>query len=260
MTQVSYIVTVDNQRPYLDAMLKSLREQTGDFSCEFVFVDDGSEDGSFDVLIEKTRLWPRTLLIQQRRQGPSVAALTGAKAATGDHWVFLDGDLVLAVDATRFLLSVMMANDLDMVLAAHALCDEPETHDFDVWDSVPDLPALDNATYTLLSAPVPSMCHMMVRRGVFRDPGFFDVGAFLPDFAAPLQASVDRRIGLLDVPISAGCPDAPSQLRRGGGQAAFDCSVAIAGFLAAHPDLPARCRRAALRTVTQLAWAAARTQ
>ncbi|WP_337997111.1 glycosyltransferase family A protein [Oleispirillum naphthae] len=257
MTQVSYIVAVDTQRPHLEAMLAGLRGQDGDFSREFVFVDDGSDDGSFEFLIEKTRCWPRTLLIQQRRQGPAAAALTGAKAATGDRWLFLDGDVVLAAGATRLLLAAAQEGGLDMLLAARTVCGAPAKHAFDLPGDAPQAEVVDGV-HALLSGAQPPTRLMLMRRGLFRDPGFFDAGVYLPDFAPPLQAALAHRVGVLDAAVGCSLPDAPSLARRGGGQAEYDFSAAVAAFLAAHPELPARSRRAALCGCARRAWRAAR--
>jgi len=258
MTQVSYIVAVDNQKPHLETMLAGLRAQGGDFSREFVFVDDGSDDGSFDFLIAKTRCWPRTLLIQQRRQGPAAAALTGAKAATGDRWLFLDGDVVLAPGATRSLLDESRDGGFDLLLAGRTVCDDPAGHDFGPPEEMPQAEVLEDALHALLSCGPPPPRVMLMRRGLFRDPGFFDTGVYLPDFAPPLQAALAHRIGILGAAVGCSAPDAPSLARRGGAQADYDFSAEVAAFLAAHPELPARSRRAALRGCAARAWAAAR--
>ncbi len=50
MAGVSYVVTVYNKAPYLPAMLDALAGQAGDFERQFIFVDDGSTDGSLDIL------------------------------------------------------------------------------------------------------------------------------------------------------------------------------------------------------------------
>ena len=258
MTQVSYIVTVDNQLPYLEAMLASLRAQEGDHSREFVFVDDGSEDGSFDALIQRTRLWPRTLLIQQRRQGPTAAALAGAKAATGDTWLFLDADVVLNPAATRLGYDALKSGAADMILFPHAIAPAPLSYDFAMPPSGPAVRVAEDPLLALLTEfPAPHR-RMMMRRAVFRDPGLFDPAVYLPDVAPPLNAALTHKVGILDLALSAGRADAPSAQRRGGGQAEHDRSLAVAHFVIARPELPRRLRKAALRIAARRSWEAAR--
>ena len=50
MNGVSYIVTVYNKASFLPATIAALAAQQGDFEREFIFVDDGSTDGSIDQL------------------------------------------------------------------------------------------------------------------------------------------------------------------------------------------------------------------
>lgn len=258
MTQVSYIVAVDNQLPYLDAMLASLRGQEGDHSREYVFVDDGSEDGSFQALIEKTRLWPRTMLIQQRRQGPTVAALAGARAATGDTWMFLDGDVVLSPAATRLAFAALQRGDVDLLMYSHGVAAEPESFDFARPDAPPEARVADDPLHALLTEFPAPFRRMAMRRGVFREPGFFDPAVYLPDIAPPLNAALGHKVGILDLALTASRADAPSWLRRAHGQAEHDRSVAVTDFITAHPEVSRRLRKAALRVAARRSWEAAR--
>ena len=257
MTQVSYIVAVDNQLPYLDAMLASLRAQEGDHSREFVFVDDGSEDGSFQALIEKTRLWPRTMLIQQRRQGPTAAALAGARAATGDTWMFLDGDVVLSPAATRLAYAALQRGDVDLLLYPHAVA-ASEDFAFAMPDAPPEARLAEDPLHALLTEFSAPFRRMAMRRAVFREPGFFDPAVYLPDIAPPLNAALTHKVGTLDLALTAGRADAPSTLRRANGQAEHDRSVAVADFITAHPELSRRLRKAALRVAARRSWQAAK--
>ncbi len=143
-------------------------------------------------------------------------------------------------------------------LAAHALSDDPVTFAFDLPEIPPEIAPIEDATHALLSAVTVPPSRMMIRRALFRDPGFFDPGIFLPDFLPPLQASLGGRIGELQVAVSAGHSVSPSQERRGGGQAEHDLSAAVAAFVAAHPELSARCRRVAVRGAARRAWRSAR--
>lgn len=257
MTQVSYIVAVDNQLSYLDAMLASLRAQEGDHSREYVFVDDGSDDGSFQALIEKTRLWPRTMLIQQRRQGPTAAALAGARAATGDVWMFLDADTVLSTAATRLAYAALRRGDADMLIYPHAVTPDPEGFAFATPEEPPEVRVEDDPLHALLTEFPAPFRRMAMRRGVFREPGFFDPAVYLPDIAPPLNAALTHKVGIFDLALTASSADAPSFARRGHGQAEHDRSLAVADFITAHPELSRRLRKAALRVAAKRSWQAA---
>jgi glycosyltransferase involved in cell wall biosynthesis len=54
MTGVSFITTIFNKTPFLRRVVDALRRQTGQFDREFIFVDDGSTDGSAAMIAELT--------------------------------------------------------------------------------------------------------------------------------------------------------------------------------------------------------------
>src|SRR5207248_4835918 len=74
---ISFIVTVYNKRPYLPAVAAGLVAQRGDFPCEFVFVDDGSTDGSREEIERLTAGWPDVQILSQANLGPSLATNRG---------------------------------------------------------------------------------------------------------------------------------------------------------------------------------------
>ncbi len=62
--------------------------------AEFIFVDDGSTDGTGERLFEAARRYPNIkVLVHEHNQGASAALLTGLYAATGDAIIVLDADL-----------------------------------------------------------------------------------------------------------------------------------------------------------------------
>ena len=50
MTSVSFIITVYNKSKYLKAVINSIRNQSGNFEKEYIFINDGSTDDSADIL------------------------------------------------------------------------------------------------------------------------------------------------------------------------------------------------------------------
>ena len=55
MSGVSFIVTVFDKRDYLPRVVDALARQVGPFEREFIFVDDGSSDGSAALIAALTR-------------------------------------------------------------------------------------------------------------------------------------------------------------------------------------------------------------
>jgi glycosyltransferase involved in cell wall biosynthesis len=95
---VSIIIPVYNKVAYLRETLDSALRQTYE-NIEIVLVDDGSSDGSFEILKEYFEKYPeRIILIDQENQGVSVATNVGIQAAKGEYIQFLDADDLLSSD------------------------------------------------------------------------------------------------------------------------------------------------------------------
>ena len=50
MASVSFVIPVYNKARYLKFVLNSLANQNGEFDREFIFINDGSTDGSLEIL------------------------------------------------------------------------------------------------------------------------------------------------------------------------------------------------------------------
>src|SRR5438094_5345755 len=79
--------------PELEHRLTALFAQL-DGPCEAILVDDGSTDGSFDLMALINARDPRFRVIRLSRNfGHQIAITAGLDAAVGDAVVIMDGDL-----------------------------------------------------------------------------------------------------------------------------------------------------------------------
>ena len=91
MSSVTVILPVYNVRPYLRAALDSLVAQTvRDWTA--VCVDDGSTDGSGEILEEYAARDGRITVVHQPNAGVSVARNAGLDRADGEIVMFMDPD------------------------------------------------------------------------------------------------------------------------------------------------------------------------
>jgi glycosyltransferase involved in cell wall biosynthesis len=94
---ISVVVPVHDEEESLATLhgeLDAVFAQATVEAVEFIFVDDGSRDGSWSVLAGLARRDPRTRAIRFRRNFGKAAALTAAfQAARGELIFTLDGDL-----------------------------------------------------------------------------------------------------------------------------------------------------------------------
>lgn len=100
---VSVVVPVFNCRDYLARCLDSALAQTHR-PIEVIAVDDGSTDGSSDILFS---YGSRIRVVTQENSGPSAARNNGIAKATGDYVAFLDGDDIWDARKTEVQLAAM---------------------------------------------------------------------------------------------------------------------------------------------------------
>ena len=76
---VSVIVPTFNGRDTIARCLDALMHQDWDGAMEIIVVDDGSSDGTIDVV----RGFPGVVSLRQRNAGPAAARNRGVRAARG---------------------------------------------------------------------------------------------------------------------------------------------------------------------------------
>ncbi|MFD7154013.1 bifunctional polysaccharide deacetylase/glycosyltransferase family 2 protein [Kribbella sp. NPDC059898] len=97
---VSVIVPAYNESAGIEAAIRSL--VASDHPLEVIVVDDGSTDGTADI-VEALAI-PGVRVIRQPNAGKPVALNTGLKAARCELIVMVDGDTVFEPDAIRKLI------------------------------------------------------------------------------------------------------------------------------------------------------------
>lgn len=93
---LSLVIPLHNEAAGLDVLFRRIDETVAPLGLdlEIICVDDGSQDGTCEQLVERTRTDPRLKLVALSRNFGKEAALTaGIEAASGDMVVPLDADL-----------------------------------------------------------------------------------------------------------------------------------------------------------------------
>lgn len=92
---LSVVVPVFNERDNLEPLHRALTEALGGYQYELIFIDDGSSDGSLQVLERLVEEDPQhTRVIQLRRNfGQTAAIAAGIDHARGEVIVTIDADL-----------------------------------------------------------------------------------------------------------------------------------------------------------------------
>ena len=112
--KVSVIIPVYNVEKYLRECLDSIVNQTLR-EIEIICVDDGSTDGSPEILREYGEKDCRITIISQENRGISSARNHGADIASGEYFYFMDGDDILERDALSRLYQLSEEKSLDVL-------------------------------------------------------------------------------------------------------------------------------------------------
>lgn len=112
---ISVITPVYNSEPFLRQCLDSLIAQTYS-DWELLAVDDGSTDGSSDILREYEKKDARIRVFTQTNAGPAAARNVALREMRGDYVTFLDSDDWLERDAFQTAWKAAEETGADMVL------------------------------------------------------------------------------------------------------------------------------------------------
>jgi glycosyltransferase involved in cell wall biosynthesis len=112
---VSIIMPAYNVEPYVGEAIRSALAQTySDF--ELIVVDDGSKDGTAEVVRRRAREDPRIHLVQQANRGLAGARNSALRAARGAFIALLDSDDLWEPDFLAEQMAILEARpDVDIV-------------------------------------------------------------------------------------------------------------------------------------------------
>lgn len=121
--EITVILPVYNKIKYIEKSVASILAQTfSDF--ELITVDDGSTDGSGELLDEIAASDTRVKVIHKQNGGVSAARNTALDAAQGEYIVFADGDDTVCPDWLETLFSEIRLSKADIVISGLTKVDE----------------------------------------------------------------------------------------------------------------------------------------
>ena len=116
MHKVSIIAPVYNMEKYIHQFLDSVIKQTYK-NIEIILVDDGSKDGSGEILDDYAQKDERIKVIHKQNAGVSMARNDGISIATGDYFYIVDSDDWLEKNAVELLMKRVVETGADVIIA-----------------------------------------------------------------------------------------------------------------------------------------------
>jgi len=107
LPDVSVVVIAWNVRDELEACFQSLRDHAGPLTLETIFVDNGSTDGSSELVAER---FPEVTIIRRPTNEGVPARNHGLRVARGRYRMLLDSDARLTEGALPRAVAVLEAD------------------------------------------------------------------------------------------------------------------------------------------------------
>ena len=115
MVTISAIIPIYNCEKYIERCLNSILKQDFD-DYEIICINDGSTDNSLSILEQYDKIDNRIKIINQKKQGVSVARNIGVESAKGKYIYFMDADDWINEQLFVDAYNCMEKNNADIVL------------------------------------------------------------------------------------------------------------------------------------------------
>lgn len=256
MPGVSYIITVYNKAPFIPYMLTGLKNQSGDFERQYIFINDGSSDASMNIIRDETHDWPNTIYLDQVNQGPAIATNNAVKHASYPFLKMLDADDVLAPYATKLLLQAIG----DSAAAYSLPTDINASIDYRKGIHFPDEPqhidvhTIDDILYHVIRTGWAGSSNLLVNTDAFRTVGGCDEGVFVQDWSLPIRLARHYKIHYFRDLIVYFPEVAEGRVMGNSAQMLHDLTCTQYHFIQQHPDLEKRYKKLAAKRCIGRAW------
>jgi glycosyltransferase involved in cell wall biosynthesis len=167
--KVSIIIPCYNEKNTIERAIEAVRNAPVE-SKEIIVVDDGSDDGTRELLGERLSAAVDRIIYQPRNRGKGAALRSGFEAATGDVILVQDADLEYNPEEYPLLLDPIISGKADAVFGSRFMGGRPHRVVF-FWHMV------GNKFLTLLS-------------NMFTNLNLTDVETGYKAFRAPLVKSL----------------------------------------------------------------------
>lgn len=252
---VSYVVPVYNKAPWLPDVLGAIWAQVGDFEREYVFVDDGSDDASMQIVREITADWPNVILIEQQNHGSAHATNRGIESASQPFIKFVDADDLLAAHATDTLLTALASSDACLAYGNVVHYREPDEIDLDAYTPSPTVVRIDDPLPQALRNSMFGTDQFMARAECVKAVGGCDERiVHSQEYSLTLRLARKWPFLKVDAPIGFIPAHVPGSLGANQGKQLQRVTRAVANFVRDFPDLPQSAKQFACQRTASRAW------
>ena len=161
--KVSVIVAAYNAEKYVAETIESIGNQSID-DYEIIVVNDGSSDGTIDILREYEKRYSHMTVIDKENGGPSSARNAGLDIAQGEFVYFFDADDVLELDALEEVYESAKDRRADLVIAKYDIFNRFKTFPVNGINNLVEMDKIDKYEPQILWTF--SLCNKLFRRSI----------------------------------------------------------------------------------------------
>lgn len=112
----SVIIPVYNNCKYiLDCLQSIVYGEKQHYNIEVILIDDGSSDGTVQIIKEHYGKNKQVKILKQENQGPCTARNNGMKIAKGEYLLFVDSDDLLSSDFWQQIIPLLLTEKYDVI-------------------------------------------------------------------------------------------------------------------------------------------------
>ena len=256
MTSVSFVIRVFNKAKYLKTVIKSLRQQTGNFDKEYIFINDGSTDNSLEILRKERKNLKNCKIISQKNKGSASATNTGILASNMKYIKFLDAD-DLIINKTTLILLKLLEENKNFILA-YGLQRKVENISSEKLDD-----KLEDINITFQKNPIKSAMRnsmsnpsqFLVRTDICKKLGGCDERIIhSQEYSLTLRLANIGNFIRLNYPVAILPFKAPGQISEKKNNQIYRVSKSLEFFVKDNPELNLSLKLYAQRRLTARAW------
>jgi len=249
--KVSYVVTVYNKAPFLPGVIAALKAQQGEFEREFVFVNDGSTDDSWDIVKSETAELENVVLVDQVNQGVAMATNNGVKAASGELIKLVDSDDILAPFCTELLIKTMDNTNSDFVFAISGEYENEIAFE----DPInPEIVTFNDPLFSVIDRGFARVSHCMFTNKLFKKAGGCDERIFSQDHSLFIRLSTHGKLAQVRHIVCLSPQDEPGRIMNNNAQVIHDATIALALHLQDNKNLSALHKTTAQKKIISRVW------
>jgi glycosyltransferase involved in cell wall biosynthesis len=188
----------NEHRRVAEAIERTLTADLGATESELIVIDDGSVDGTRELLLDTE--WPSNVrvLLHERNQGKGAAVRTGLRHASGEFTAIMDADLEYSPEEISTLLPPLIDGGTDAVFGTRAF----ESHaSFNFWYVIGNkfVTLAANVMFNVYISDLMT-CHKVLRTDTFRGLALRETGfAIEPEITARLLRQGGR---IYEIPVT----------------------------------------------------------